>query len=115
MKKHMISLLSIGQKHIQPSFTEHDNTCLNCSTNQKHDDLLEVFGAVRTLFVSLSLISLYAIAVACLCSWLSLRASFRSCSSSVVDCFALLYIPFVDLYLLRFPLLLLLGFSWISP
>ena len=47
MKKHMISLLSIGQKHIQPFFTEHDKTCLNCSTNQKHDDLLEVFGAVR--------------------------------------------------------------------
>ena len=47
MKKHMISLLSIGQKHIQPFFTEHDKTCLNCSTNQKRDDLLEVFGAVR--------------------------------------------------------------------
>ncbi len=49
MKKHMISLLSIGQKRIQPFLTEHDKTCLNCSTNQKRDDLLEVFGAVRTV------------------------------------------------------------------
>jgi hypothetical protein len=48
MKKHMISLLSIGPKHIKPFFTEHDKTCLNCSTNQKRDDLLEVFGAVCT-------------------------------------------------------------------
>ncbi len=46
-KKHMISLLSFESKHIHTFFPFHDKTCLNCSTNQKHDDLLEVFGAVR--------------------------------------------------------------------
>ena len=47
MKKHMISLLSFESKHIPTFFPFHDKTCLNCSTNQKHADLLEVFGAVR--------------------------------------------------------------------
>ena len=48
-KKHMNSLLSFESKHIHTFFPIHDKTCLNCSTNQKHDDLLEVFGAVRDL------------------------------------------------------------------